>query len=494
MICVSIGRGRHRMMIAEHRHLVEQGAQLVELRVDYILRSINLKRLLTDRPSSVVITCRREQDGGLWKGPEKERLMLLRSAVVEGADYIDLEEDIAGQIPRYGKTKRIISYHNFRETPDDLEAIHERITKLDADVVKIATMANHPADNLRVLRLMQQATVPTVAICMGDIGTPSRLLAGKYGAPFTYATFSHERTLAPGQLSYSQMMEIYHYDKINADTEIYGVIADPIAHSLSPVVHNVAFRHFKLNKVYLPFRVPREDLSDFLASADELGIKGLSVTIPHKEEVLPFLSQLDDAVYDIGAANTIVWDGALLCGFNTDFQAVMDIFDAAFGKLTGGDMLSGKTALVLGAGGVAKAFLYALKKRGYEVYIAARTKERAEDLAVKFDVKVVPWEDRITIPPHILINATPVGMHPDVDESPYDGDHLQRASVVFDSVYNPEQTLLVKQAREKGCRVITGVDMFIRQAALQFKLFTNHEAPSDVMRNELKKIIGAARS
>ncbi len=493
MICVSIGRGRHRMMLAEHRHLVEQGAELVELRLDYIVQSVNLKRLLADRPCPVVITCRREQDGGQWKGSEKERLMLLRAAVVEGTDYIDLEEDAASQIPRYGKTKRIVSYHNFRETPDNLEEIHERLSKLDPDIVKIATMANHPKDNLRVLRLMQNAKSPTVAICMGDIGVPSRLLAGKFGAPFTYATFSHERTLAPGQLSYAQMVEIFHYPKIDANTEIYGVIADPIAHTLGPVVHNAAFQHFRMNKVYLPFRVPREDLNEFLVMCSELDIKGLSVTIPHKEEVLAHLSHLDDAVYDIGACNTLLFEGASIHGFNTDFHAIMDIFELHYGPITDADPMKGKTALVLGAGGVAKAFVYALKKRGYEIYITSRTKERAEELALKFECKVVAWEDRYSIFPQILINGTPVGMHPDVDETPYDGEQLQRGFLVFDSVYNPEQTLLVKQVRDKGCRIITGVDMFVRQAALQFKLFTGHEAPSEVMRTELKKVLGAAR-
>lgn len=223
----------------------------------------------------------------------------------------------------------------------------------------------------------------------------------------------------------------------------------------------------------------------------ELDIKGLSVTIPHKEEVLSQLQHLDDAVYDIGACNTIVFEGVNLHGYNTDYEAIIASFDAEF--VGASTPLGGKTALVLGAGGVAKAFVYALKRRGYEIHIAARTKERAEDLAIKYECKVIPWEDRYTMQTHVLINATPVGMHPDVDESPYDGEQFQRASVIIDSIYNPEQTLLVKQARARGNRVITGVDMFIRQAALQFKLFTNHEAPSEVMRNELKRVLGAAR-
>ena len=184
MICVSIGRGRHRHMIAEHQHLVEQGAELVELRVDYINGDVNLKRLLADKVGPVIITCRRQQDGGKWAGSEEARLMLLRTAIAEGVDYVDMEEDIANQIPRFGKTKRIISLHDFTKTPENLTEIHQRLAALDADVVKIATMANTPHDNLRMLQLMQNADTPTVALCMGEMGTPSRILAGKFGAPF----------------------------------------------------------------------------------------------------------------------------------------------------------------------------------------------------------------------------------------------------------------------------------------------------------------------
>ena len=213
MICASIGRGRHRHMIAEHRHLADCGAKLVELRLDWINGEVNLKRLLADRPGPVMIACRREADGGKWTGSEAERLMLLRTAIAEGVEYIDLEGDVAGGIPRFGKTKRIVSYHNFRKTPDDLAAIHAQLAAQNADVVKLATMANQPSDNLRMLQLVGESRQPTVGFCMGDIGTPSRILCGRFGSPLTYATFHHERVLAPGQLSFQQMTEVYHYDR-----------------------------------------------------------------------------------------------------------------------------------------------------------------------------------------------------------------------------------------------------------------------------------------
>ena len=160
MICVSIGRGRHRHVIAEHRHLVDQGAELVELRLDYIRGEVNLKRLLADRPCPVVISCRRECDGGKFTGSEEDRVMLLRTAIAEGVEFVDLEDDIAGTVRRFGSTKRIVSLHDFRKTPDDLEAIHRRLCELDPDIVKICTMANHPHDNLRILRLVRRSGAP----------------------------------------------------------------------------------------------------------------------------------------------------------------------------------------------------------------------------------------------------------------------------------------------------------------------------------------------
>jgi 3-dehydroquinate dehydratase/shikimate dehydrogenase len=495
MICVSIGRGRHRHMIAEHRHLAEQGAKLVELRLDYIRGEISLKRLLTDRPCPVVVACRRERDGGKYQGTEEQRLMLLRTAIVEGVEYVDLEEDVAGQVPRYGKTKRIVSYHDFRKTPDDLEAIHRRLCSLDADIVKIATMANCPHDNVRMLRLVRDSKVPTIGLCMGDIGIPTRVLCGKYGAPFTYATFHHERVLAPGQLSFEEMRDVYRYDEINAETEVYGVVADPVGHSLSPQIHNAGFKHYKLNKVYLPFRVPREHLSRFIDEAPELDIRGLSVTIPHKEAVLEKLTQADGAVRGIGAANTVIFEGDERLGYNTDYRAAMDSLEEAFDRRHPDEnVLEGRTCLMLGAGGVGKAIAYGLIRRGCEVVVADGDAERAAELAEKFGCRQVEWANRHTVSAEILINGTPIGMHPNVDQSPFPKLHLRPSMVVFDAVYNPENTLLIKDARSRLCRVITGVDMFVRQACLQFKLFTGQDGPADLMREVIKRSTSAAKA
>ncbi|HEX5472613.1 MAG TPA: shikimate dehydrogenase [Lacipirellulaceae bacterium] len=494
MICVSIGRSRHKHMLAEQAHLMEQGAELVELRLDYISSRVNIQRLLKDRPCPTVVTVRREQDGGKYTGSEEARMIMLREAIANGVEYVDLEEDIAGNIPRFGKTKRIVSYHSFRNTPDNLRELHDRLKSLDADIVKIATMANQPHDNLRVLEMMQESNSPTIGMCMGDIGIASRILGAKFGAPFTYATFHHERALAPGQLSYDQMANVYRHNSIGPDTIVYGVIADPVGHSLSPQIHNAAFGAAGINAVYVPFRVPFDTLGQFIEDVPRLGIHGLSVTIPHKEAVAKYLTKVTPAVKGIGAVNTMLFKDGETVGCNTDVQAAMDCLENMLGGAGAPEAspLKDKRALVLGAGGVARAVMYGLQRRGAKTTIASRTRSRAQYLAETFGGHCIDWQAR-HIPTDIIVNCTPVGMHPNVDETPFNKSQLKSSILVFDTVYNPESTLLLKEARAHGCRVVSGVEMFIRQAALQFHLFTGKEAPEQLMRETLKRAIGPVK-
>ena len=489
MICVSIGRSRHRHMIAEHEHLASQGAELVELRLDFIRGDIHIKELLAKRPGPVIATCRREQDGGRYSGSEETRQSILRMAVAQGVDYIDLEEDVASTVPRYGKTKRIVSLHDFRKTPKDLKDIHKRMSQLDADIIKIATMANAPHDNIRMLELIKTSKTPTVGICMGEMGAPSRLLAGRFGAPFTYATFHAERALAPGQISFDQMRNVYHYDNINSDTAVYAVIADPVAHSQSPLVHNAALQHLRINAVYIPIRVSPEHLQPFLDDAPQLGISGLSITIPHKEAAAKSLKQVDRSIVDIGAANTIVYSDLGMMGYNTDCPAAIESLQSHLPDRE--NYLASQTVLVLGAGGVAKAVAYSLIQRDANVVVTSRTEERASVLAKQLGCRTLPWKSRHGVDCSVLINCTPVGMHPSMDETPYDRHYLKPSMTVFDTVYNPENTLLIKQARRQGCATVTGTEMFVRQAALQFHLFTGQQAPEALMAETLRKAVGA---
>ncbi len=481
-------------MIAEHQFLAEQGVKLVELRVDYIGRAPSLSRLLNNRPTPVIVTARRREDGGRWMRSEDERQMLLRAAIVSGVEYVDLEADIAGSIPRYGTTKRIVSYHNFEETPDNLEDLHEAMAGEDADIVKIATMANRFHDNVRMLNLVKNAKVPTIGICMGEIGMMTRILASRVGSPFTYATMTAEKKVAPGQLTYKQMNEMYRFDEINPQTELFGVVADPVAHSHSPLIHNRAMLEAQLNARYLPFRVPKDELHQFIDACPELGIHGISITIPHKENALSYCTQAESSATGIGAINTMVFDGEDRLGYNTDYRAAMDCITEIYKSSHGGEArLTGLRSLILGSGGVSRAVAWGLKQRGADVILTGRNGDKANALASELLCRAIPWDQRYEVGPQLLVNGTPVGMHPDVDSTPFDQQHLNNLMVVFDTVYNPESTLLVKQAREARARVITGVDMFVRQAAYQFKLFTGRDASAVSMRATIKEATNPVR-
>ena len=496
MICVGIARGRHRHMIAEHKFLAENGIRLVELRLDFIQGKVQLKRLFRDRPCPAIATCRRATEGGHWAGSEDERQLVLRTAIVEGAEYVDLEDDIAGQIRRYGPTKRIVSHHDFHKTPADLSGLHRRLADLDADIVKIATMANHPSDNLRMLAMVRRAEVPTIGICMGDIGMPTRVLTGRFGSPFTYATFHEDRLLAPGQIGWRQMRDMYRYEAIGERTKIYGVVADPVAHSLSPVVHNAALAAAGIDAVYLPFRVPAEQFDEFIWEAKRWPLAGLSVTIPHKESVLRHVTTKDDLVTAIGAANTLTFDGDAIHSHNTDAAASVESLESALREQGAAglvDVTAVKNALVLGAGGAARAVAFGLRKQRIDVTVCSRTIDRAKRIAAEVGCKAIDWPARYKVPYDCIINATPVGMHPLVNETPFEKEHLRPYMVVFDTVYNPENTLLVKEARAAGCRIVTGVDMFVRQAAIQFRLWHGVDPSETVMREALKRATASAK-
>jgi 3-dehydroquinate dehydratase / shikimate dehydrogenase len=491
-ICVVIGRTRHKMMQIELQEAAKRGAPMIELRLDFLAKAPDFKRLLATKPCPLVATVRRPQDGGRWPGTEDDRRMLLRQAIVAGFDWVDLETDVADEIRRFKNVRRIVSYHNLREVPAELEEIYARLCEQDPDVIKIAVTAQQPADNLRVLKLLRNAPKPTVAFCMGDYGVPSRILGAKFGAPFTYAAFNKERGIAPGILSFDELSHVYHYNRIDAGTKVYGILGDPVAHSLSPLIHNTAFQKLGINAVYIPFRVPRTRLEQFVKDFDSLPVQGYSVTIPHKEAAATLASERDPAVALTQSANTLVRDEqGHFTAYNTDFQAARDSLLAHLppGTDSSPTALQGRTALLLGAGGVARSVAHALHREGVMLSISNRTPERTQRLAEEVGCRAIDWAARHSVVCDTLINCTSVGMHPNMDENPIHPSFLKPGLVVMDAVYTPEQTLLIKEARNRGCHVLTGVDMFVRQAALQFELFTGRQAPVELMREVVQRAL-----
>lgn len=490
-ICVIIGRTRHKMVQAELSEAVKRGVKFIELRLDFLAKAVDFQRLLPLKKCPWVATLRRREDGGRWIGTELERKTIIRQAIVSGFDWIDLETDIAQEIPRFRNVKRIVSYHNLNETPADLEEIYARMCEQDADVLKLAVTAQTHSDNMRLLNILQSAKKPTVGHCMGDVGFPSRLLSLKFGAPFIYAAFNKERGIAPGLPSMDELRRHYNVDHIDADTRIFGLIGDPVGHSYSPLLHNAVYRLAGINGLYLPFRIPRGELQSTLQAYEAIHIEGYSVTIPHKEGAAILAKQQDANVKNTGAANTLVRKPEGFHAWNTDYDAAYECLQlhSPLGEDGVIRSLEQCHALVLGAGGAARTVAYALKKAGAQVIVSSRTVARAEALAREVEGKAFEWEGRHSTNCEIVVNCTPIGMHPNVDESPIHKGFLKPGMMVFDTVYNPETTLLVRDARARGCVVISGVEMFVRQAALQFQLFTGMPAAVNVMREEMRKAL-----
>ncbi len=478
MICIPIIANN----LADALHDMTEAAKvadIVELRIDYI-KNVDLKRLLEKRTKPVIVTNRPVREGGKFDGSEEERVELLKLAVQLQADYVDVEHDsiqhlcrdTAHRVP----AKIIVSYHNFRETPDDLTGIYKRLSQSGADIVKIVTHANNITDNVRIYQLLQQSQMPVISFCMGELGIISRILYKRFGSYLTFASLQAGKESAPGQINVHELLNTYQAQKQDKHSAIYGLIGNPVSHSISPIIHNTLFREMNFNSIYVPFKVGT--IGDFIREFRKLDIKGYSVTIPHKESVINHLDAIDPIAKKIGAVNTIVNVDGQLAGYNTDCEAAIKVLEGADSRgerpfpLTKHAHLRGKKVAIVGAGGVARAIAFGLKERQAQITIINRNYERAQSLARNVGCIARKINDPQAFDTDILINATPVGMFPKINETPIDKHKLKPGMIVFDTIYNPIETKLLRDAKAQGCRTVSGLSMFAYQAAAQFKLWT----------------------
>ncbi|MGR3293532.1 MAG: shikimate dehydrogenase, partial [Candidatus Scalindua sp.] len=464
-------------------------ADIVELRIDYIPELQNalscIEKALKSKTKPVIITNRPEREGGKFNGREQDRLHLLQKAIELGADYVDVEYDSIKQITRRNNSKIIISNHNFKETPRNLSKIYNDICQHKPDIVKVVTYANDIIDNIRIFELLQSASIPTISFCMGELGSISRILTGKFGGFLTFASLGKGKESAPGQLTVNELSKIYHFKDINTETKLYGIIGNPVSHSMSPAIHNAAFIEKGLNNVYVPLKIA--NISTFMKECRKIDFHGFSVTIPHKERVLPFLDDIDHTARKIGAINTIVNQNGKLTGYNTDCMAAVMGLECSMKETN--DTLNNKRISIIGAGGAARAIAFGLKEKGCDITIYNRTIERAEKLSLDVQCRFESFEERHKIDSDILINTTSIGMFPNVDQTPVPKNILKESMIVFDAVYNPIETRLLRDAKGKGCHTVNGLSMFINQAAEQFRLWTNIDPPIELMTKVVKEML-----
>jgi 3-dehydroquinate dehydratase/shikimate dehydrogenase len=442
-------------------------ADLIELRVDAV-RDPSAAGALAGRRLPVIFTCRPTWEGGWFTGSEEERKRLLFDAQKLGAEYVDVEwragfDDVIAERGGHGV---VLSTHDFDGVPGDLMARATAMRSTGAAVVKLAVMPTRLSDNLALLPLTKDSASPTVVIGMGEAGLATRILAAHFGSAWTYAGDN----VAPGQLPASILFEQYSFRTLARRTAVYGVVGRPISHSISPAMQNAAFRAARLDAVYIPLAAT--DFADFRTFADALSIEGASVTAPFKVDAFEGADEADAVSRRVHAVNTLKRQGQGWIACNTDVAGFLAPLEAEMS-------LQGLRATVLGAGGAARAVGVALASAGAGVTFAARRPEQATEVASMTGASIAAW------PPEpgtwdILVNTTPVGTSPRVDETPLPHGRFT-GRLVYDLVYNPIETRLLREARAAGCRTVGGLDMLIAQAQRQFEWWTGAVPASDVM-------------
>ncbi len=520
----------------------EGGADLIEYRIDRFTEpDCHLPGLVETSPLPCILTCRPIWEGGLCELDDEQRLKVFERAMTASRPpaYIDIELDsyhrsssvrniVARWVDHPGQVGPadaglILSSHDFERRPVDL---YQRIEAMAAApacrVIKLAWQVRSLRDNIEAFEIMRQGYKPTIAVCMGEAGLPSRILAKKFNALLSFTTLDERESTAPGQPTIEQAKSLYRWDAIGPLTKVYGVIGYPVAHSMSPAIHNAGFDETGFDGVYLPMPIP-PDYTHFKATVGawldmpELHFRGASVTIPHKENLLRFVQerggQIEPLAARIGAANTltVTEDGGLFAS-NTDYAAALDAVCNSLG--IGRDGLAGKRIAVIGAGGAARAIVAGFAAAGATVVIYNRTLARADEIARAFTAGgtaepaataaelsgPAPPQGKVVAAPleklcdsccHIYINCTPIGMHPHTDDSPINPSDAPRSwgegTVVFDTIYNPIETRLLREARTAGCLTIPGTEMFTRQAAAQFEMWTGKQAPLDVIERAMRQ-------
>ena len=481
-ICIAMGFPDAQKLLEHVRREVDAGESFFEFRLDYLAAPEQgiaiIRKFLTAHPEcSVLATCRRHQNQGRFNGSVEEQVRILNAAVDAGAQAVDIEIESAENVQARLETLRgraclILSYHNYEGTPSPETALR-RMMRVPADAYKIITTARKPSDNYRVLSLTKShPRSPLIVLAMGETGFPTRVLSTAWGGLYTYAAPNASEGTAAGQVSARQLRHLYRVEKFSRAAKIYGVIADPVRHSISPAVHNRAFQAHRLDAVYLPFLVQPAQLKDFFALAEKLPVAGFSVTIPHKQKVIRYLDVVDPLARRIGAVNTVWKKAGKWRGTNTDAEAVT-------GPLSRKLRLAKSSILLVGNGGAARSAAYGLVEGGAKLSIVGRNPDRVRSLAKACGAEPLLREQMDGRKFDAVVHATSLGMFPHTEGCFFPGEIP--APLVFDMVYNPIETALIRRARAQGAGVIDGLQMFLDQAARQFEIWTGAGAPRSVM-------------
>ena len=492
-------------------------SQFIELRLDWLAKPMDaiprIAGMIASSPGAIIqATCRRKSNGGEFEGTFEEQLKILLCAAEAGCRLVDLEiesaEDAtathAGALEELRRrVGLIVSFHDFKSTPP-LAPVVKRLMKVPANIYKLVPTATQQTDVVRLLdelqRLSSAGEARWVAFCMGDAGVPSRVLALSRGSVFVYAapaSVEPGQAAAPGQLNAETLRRRYRADRITQKTKLYGVLGNPVKHSIGTAVHNNSIGNLSMDAVYLPLQ--SDDVKDFRKAALEYPLAGFSITLPHKQAILAYVDRPDKLVEAVGATNTVRSRNGKWEAINSDVAGIVQPLQARYELGERGKLPAEFSAIVLGNGGAARAAIVGLQSLGCrKLIITGRNPQKTRLLANEFRCENVPLQALTTLKADLLIQATSVGMWPESEASPLTPAQIC-ADTVFDLIYNPQETKLLQMARAKGCQTISGIEMYLAQAARQFEYWTGRKAPLPKMRRaaldelELMRQSGARR-
>lgn len=447
---------------------------IYELRVDYLTPEEQKKAkvfpTLVDKP--VILTLRRISDGGKCDLGEKSRRAILLDAMSGPFTFVDIEDDIKkGELESTAREKgiKIIrSYHDFKGVPDDIYAKIQLLSSR-GDIAKIAVTPHSMMDVIKLFKAKDEnKDTPKIVIGMGDMGVATRILYKKTGSLLTFASSS--TSPAPGMINVKTLKELYRADKVNDNTGIYGIVGNPVMHSLSPLIHNLGFQKIHYNAIYVPFL--SDSIRSFMVLAEYLKMRGFSVTVPFKVDVLSYLGNISREVKQIGSCNTVIRVPNMWKGSNTDYYGFLSplIKDIDSGRI--------KNALVIGAGGASQAIVWALSNRNINVVVLNRTFTKAEKIASRFRTKADSLENAKAYEgwADLIVQTTKAGMKDD-PVNPIEGFVFSGKEIAYDIVYAPKETPFLIEAKKKGCIVHYGLEMLLEQGRHQFEAFTGYFYP-----------------
>jgi 3-dehydroquinate dehydratase/shikimate dehydrogenase len=489
-LCVSLTEETTAALVARMAELAPL-ADLFEVRADYV-PDLDLAGLLKARSKPLLFTCRPESEGGRF--PDRDhvaRRRLLSEAVERGFDLVDVEArcGFADVVEAKAGRGLVLSWHDFDGTPGDLDAIFDRMLAPQPDVIKIAVTARSVADLGRLLDFAARRAGTRgprlVAVAMGPLGVASRLLGGRYGAPFTFASAGGGREAAPGQLEAAVLADTYRVRAVSPMTRVYGLVGSDVLRSLSPAIQNRGFAERGLDAVYVPLQA--ESLAAFVRALPGLSLSGFSVTRPYKGEILDELDSVTPHAAEAGSANTVVVKDGRLVGLSTDGDGVLVPLRRRLDP-------AGRRVVIVGAGGAARAAAFALVRVGAQVTVLARRPEQAAEVAAATGCSSGSLDTLPALAWDVLVNATPLGSGALPGHSPVPDEAIRPGALVFDMVYEPRETPLLAAARTRGCVTIDGVEMLVAQAVGQFEAWAGVPAPVEAMTEAALAAIAQGRS